>query len=130
MDIKAEAARAKMCCAWAKSKGLRNSARIIDGKVVDDYPLAMEVETLMIHLPFPELALAVHDVHENYLKRHATRKYILFDYPESIIKSKGLKGDAPTLNIPPVLSSLINDETRKAILASWREHFDNAIIKA
>ena len=83
LDIKAKDARAKMCHAWAASKGIPNTAiRNKKEKIEDNYPDAMPIDLLAEHLNLPTLQSSVDDIQDNYLKRPASKKWILCDFPE------------------------------------------------
>lgn len=126
LDIKAEDARAKMCVAWCAEKRIENKAyyHLKTEKLIDDYPDAMPIEILSRHLNLPTLQDSVNDIKENYLKRPATKKWILCDYPEKEIE-KGTKAGKPVikLNIPKALRLLISQPVQKEIKKQWHERY-------
>lgn len=95
LDIKKEDARARMCNAWEKANNIPKS-RIGELKVkrqyvsktsdkvklIDPYPNDMSIEILASGLNLPTLQQMVDDIEQNYLKRSASKKWILCDYPE------------------------------------------------
>ena len=130
LDIKAEEARAKMCVAWCKSKGIENEAEEnAKGKIVDPYPQAMTAEMLSEQLGIPTLVSSIEDIRDNYLKRPATKKWILCDFPEKQDKKAVESGKPTVLKIPPALKSMINKETNDTILKEWSERFPKAKLK-
>lgn len=126
LDIKAEDARAKMCVAWCAEKQIENKAYYNPGtgKLIDEYPDAMSIELLSKHLNLPTLQESVNDIKYNYLKRPATKKWILCDYPEKEIE-KGTKSGKPVikLNIPKALRLLISQPVQKEIKKQWHERY-------
>lgn len=124
LDIKAEDARAKMCVAWAKSIGKPNDAyRNEKEKIVDTYPVDMSIEILASGLNLPTLQESVNDIENNYLKRPASRKWILQDFPEKGIKLAAEKGKRFNFKIPPALKSLLNEASIKEIEGYWFKNF-------
>src|ERR1700749_543068 len=117
LDMKQEDARAMMCRAWAKAKGIQNAAaweRTRAGsdtyKIVDPYPRVMEISMLAENLNLPTLQQSCDDIENNYLKRPGSHKWILCDYPEKKIGA----GDA--LKIPKALDSLLPTSVKVQIL--------------
>lgn len=93
LDISAEDARAKMCVAWSAEKRTENEAKWNKkGKIEDPYPLDMPIDLLSRRLNIPTLKQMVEDVESNYLNRPASKKWILFDYPEKHIAKCGRDG--------------------------------------
>lgn len=125
LDIKKEDARAKMCFAWAKSKGIENTAYRDKKtkKLKDDFPLAMEVEMLAKELNLPTLPDSIKDITDNFLKRSATKKWILCDYPEKEIKRLADAGKPKRLRIPPALSSMLPPESVELIQNEWKSRY-------
>lgn len=126
LDIKAEEARAKMCVAWAKSIGQENQATISrDGKkkIEDPYPVAMPIGVLATHLNLPSLQEMVNDIHDNYLKRPGTKKWILCDFPEKKIKSMDVAGDKKKITVPAALRSLLPSKIVKEIQEEWHKRY-------
>jgi hypothetical protein len=120
LEIPAEDARAKMCVAWCKARGLQNKAtRTPTGKIEDDYPDAMSVEMLSECLGIPDLQGMITDIEVNYLIRPAAKKYILCDYPEKMIRRMEDSGTRKRLSIPKALRTLVDESTRKNILKEW-----------
>jgi hypothetical protein len=126
LDIQKEDARAKMCTAWAKSQGIENAAEWSKtGKIIDVYPVTMEVEMLAKELNIPTLSQMILDVADNYLKRPAYKKWILCDYPEKEIKKCKESGKPFKLSIPTGLRSLLSDADLNVIKSEWRTRFPN-----
>lgn len=130
LDIKVEDARAKMCHAWCRSKGIQNKAFVTNkNKIFDEYPPDMEVGLLAKELNLPSLPEMIQDIKSNYLSRSATKYWILNTYPETEIKKKLEKGSKLTLNVPRPLLSLLPTATVETIKTEWRKRFPNAIVK-
>lgn len=125
LDIKKEDARAKMCVAWAASKGEENkAARNAKGKIEDPYPVAMPVQMLAQFLNLPTLQESVNDITDNYLNRPASKKWILCDLPEKIIKKAEAEGDPnPKFAIPPALRSMLPKSQQEIIFKEWEKRF-------
>ena len=83
LDIKAEAARAKMCYAWASENKIINTAYADEKeKIIDPYPETMRIEILAQWLNLPTLQQSVDDIVNNYTKRPATKKWIFAIIPK------------------------------------------------
>lgn len=124
LDIKAEDARAKMCHAYAKYKGIKNEASVNHkSKVVDPYPPAMDISILSEYLNLPTLQQMVNDIEENYLNRPATKKWILCDYPEKTMKAAKEAGKKMKVDIPPALRSMLPAKTQQAIKLEWQRRY-------
>jgi hypothetical protein len=133
LDIKKEDARAKMCNAWCKEKGIEKTGhwkvdvkaeRDPHGKKIkDDYPLAMPISMLAEHLNIPTLQSMVDDIVTNYLVRPATKKYILCDLPEKLVLKAKEEGKKPKAAIPSALKSMLPTATQKTILEEWEKRF-------
>jgi hypothetical protein len=129
LDIKKEDARAKMCVAWSKSKNIENTAHYDkNGKLKDDYPLAMDIEMLSKELNLPTLQEMVNDIESNYLNRPATRKWILCDYPEKQIKKCEDAGKPHKVSIPPALKSMLSISDVELIKSEWRNRYKRVIV--
>lgn len=130
LDINKEDARAKMCVAWSRANGLSNSAHRKPGskKIIDDYPLAMEIEMLAKQLNLPTLQSSVDDITENYLTRPASKKWILCDFPEKAIKKAAEDGKVAKLNIPPALKSMLSNRDVEFIKREWAKRYCNVIV--
>jgi hypothetical protein len=76
----------------------------------------MEIGTLAEHLNLPDLQMVVDDIQNNFLKRPASKKWILSDYPEKQLETK-LKSK---IKIPPVLRSLLYDQDIDTIKREWK----------
>jgi len=127
LDIKKEDARARMCNAYSKAHDVLNTAERVKNKIVDSFPKTMPIDMPAKGLNLPTLQKMVDDIRENYLKRQATKKYILYDYPEAMIK-KAESGDKPPpykVSIPPALASLLTDEDNNTILNAWESKYKN-----
>jgi hypothetical protein len=99
-------------------------------KIRNSLPESMEIDTLSGHLGIQTLRTAIQDIKENYLVRPATRKWILCDYPEKLIKAALAAGKKKTtLSLPGALKSLLSDQVAAAIAKEWAERFPKAIIK-
>ena len=126
LDIKAEEARAKMCVAYCKFKGIENEAVENDkGKIVDKYPVSISIEILSKHLNLPTLQSMVNDIEQSYLMRPASKKWILCDFPETTIRLAEQSGkDYPIkINLPPALRSMLPKETLNTVYESWKNSF-------
>lgn len=135
LDIKKEDARAKMCNAWEKYKGItkdrdslgfekvHGATRSVTKKIEDDYPQAMPIEVIASGLILPTLQEMVNDIVSNYLNRPASKKYILVDYPEKFIKKCENEGkEFPVkIDIPAALKSMLPDETKLKIYGYWKD---------
>lgn len=122
LDINQEDARAKMCHAWAKSKKETQKAewsKLKKHKIEDNYPVAISIEVLATELNIPNLQEMVNEIHDNYLKRQATKKFILFDFPEKELKTKR----KDEVHIPPGLKSLMPDEIIQEIKTQWVKRY-------
>lgn len=137
LDIKREDARARMCNAWEKEKGIQKdtNANKFDhvhgakwnekNKIVDQYPQAMSIELLERGLNMPHLQAMVMDINQNYLTRSASKKYILFEYPEKVLIKARNDGKAwpVRIDLPPALKSLLPSDTVAQIHDYWRSSF-------
>jgi len=124
LDIKAEDARLKMTHAWCKIHAIKNDAFLnLKDKVEDPYPAAMEISVLAEGLNLPNLQAMVDDIHNNYLVRPATKKWILCDYPEKEIKSMLVKGKGKALALPKALHSLLSAKTIAEVKREWTERY-------
>jgi hypothetical protein len=124
LDIKKEDARAKMCFAWCADKGIQNRAiRNAKNKIIDDYPGAMPVEMLAVQLNLPTLQAMVDGIVTNYLIRPATRKWILSDYPEKMVKKAQDEGALPKLAIPAGLRSMLPTAIVTQIYDHWLDRY-------
>jgi hypothetical protein len=124
LDIKKEDARAKMCVAWSSDKGEENKAeRNAKGKLVDPYPVAMPIDMLAEKLNLPTLQQSVDDICENYLKRPASKKWILCDFPEKHLAKNKEAGQDKVINIPSALKSFLKKEDRELIANEWQARY-------
>ena len=126
LEIPKEKARAKMCYAWCKEKGIDNTAyKSEKGKIIDPYPQAMPVEILSKHLNLPTLQEMVYDIRHNYLNRPASKKYILIDYPEKFVKKKDDEGKRQPhhIQIPPALRSMLPKQVIEQIHSAWKKRY-------
>jgi hypothetical protein len=129
LDIKKHEARGKMCVAWAKHTGIQNTAYHNNkGKLIDDYPLAMEIEMLSRQLNLPTLQSSVEDIVNNFLIRPASKRWILCDYPEKQIKKLEESGKPLKLNVPSALKSLLSESDIQKIKSEWSARYKNAIV--
>lgn len=128
LGIRPADARDRMVYAWCKSKGEEVSINYVN-EFADGYPDEMDVEFLSKWLNVPNLKQAVDDIHNNYLKRNATRSFIL-NYPLKKI-NKALDDARKTesrpahtsVSIPRVLASMLNDEVYNEIVREWTERY-------
>lgn len=135
LDIKKEDARARMCAAWEKAKNIpkmgfafeeRLSSNVVrdnSKKIKDPYPNDMPIEILASGLNLPTLQQMVDDIEQNYLKRSASKKWILCDYPEKELKKLANDGKPLRLNIPAALKSMLPSETIEIIESEWARRF-------
>jgi hypothetical protein len=129
LEITKEDARCKMCVAWSKSKGIENAAEYDkNDKLVDPYPLAMEIEMLAKELNLPTLQDSVDDICNNFLVRPAAKKWILCDYPEKQIKKCDDAGKPYKVTIPPALKSMLSASDIEKIKAEWRSRYKKVIV--
>jgi hypothetical protein len=120
-------ARAKMCMAWCNSKGIENKATwTASGLAIEndeDYPDDIHIELLAKELNIPNLQDMVDDVENNYLTRAATKKFILYDFPQKHVELCTKNGKIKRLNIPPGLRSMLPSKTIDIIKKKWHESF-------
>lgn len=92
-------------------------------KVEDEFPIAMPIEMLSKELCLPDLQMACDDIEKNYLERKATRRWIMWDYPEKQIAAQERSGKTPPYrcNIPPALKSMLPESVQEVVLKHWRE---------
>jgi len=129
LDIKKEDARAMMCNAWCKAKGIQNMATRNDkGKISDAYPQAMDVQLLADQLNLPTLAESLNDIENNYLSRPASKKWILCDYPEKLEVKANKECKELKLKMPPALESIMRRDLVDKVKQEWRARFPKAII--
>lgn len=137
LDITKEDARARMCNAWTKEKGIgKNYDQSIKGvtrnkknKIEDGYPQAMPIALIAKQLNIPDLQQVVDDIVNNYLVRPGTKRYILFEYPEKKIKRAESDGKNPPfkIDLPPALKSMLPRETVDQIYKRWTENYNVCI---
>jgi len=124
LSEKVEDTRAMMCSAWATMTEVKNTAYWNkQNKVVDKFPEFMDVPLLAAGLNMPGLQQAINDIHNNYLKRAATRKWILCDIPEKQIEKNTKTGRSKKPQIPVALRSLISDKVRVEVASYWQEKY-------
>jgi len=137
LDIKVEDARARMCAAWAKYKGIPEehdkegprigkTARDAKKKVKDEYPIVMGVDMLSKYAGLPDLQFAVNDITNNYLKRPGTRKFILSDYPDKELTKQHAAGKPYKLHIPSFISAFLSKADQDAIVEEWKRRYPQA----
>jgi hypothetical protein len=126
LDIKAEEARAKMCVAWCRHKGIESRAEVNEkNKVIDPYPEEMQIAILEKELNLPTLQSSIDDIQKNYLIRPGTKKWILCDYPEKMILKANEAGKKFNFQIPKALRSLLPDAIQKEIKGEWFRRYSN-----
>lgn len=131
LDIKKEDARTMMCNAWTRSQGMEKVGvmkeipkvkRGKSNKIEDAFPQAMLIELLSKELNLPDLQMACDDIENKYLERKATRRYIMWDYPEKLILKAEKDGKKPPYKaaLPPALKSFLPQEIIDQILKHWQ----------
>lgn len=134
LDIKKEDARAKMCNAYTRAQGIpkeydkqgpkvAKAKRNEKKKIEDPFPAAMEITMLSKELNLPDLQAACDDIEKNYLERKATRRWIMWDYPEKLIAKAEKEDKKPPYkaSLPPALRSMLPDAIREQIYKHWHE---------
>lgn len=132
LDIKKEDARAKMCNAWTRwhslaKEGPQNAVpqakRGKRNKIDDPFPLAMSIDMLSKELNLPDLQTACDDIENNYLERKATRRWIMWDYPEKLIAKAEKEDKKPPYkaSLPPALRSMLPQTIQEQIYKHWHE---------
>lgn len=133
LDIKVGDARAMMCQAYQPERNgveVKGAEWSESGKNVEDnYPEAMPIELLSKKLNLPHLQTAADDIENNYLSRPASKKYILCDYPETLIRKAEEAGKQFPIpaDIPPALRSMLPEASKKQIYDYWRKYVTNEI---
>lgn len=127
-------ARKKMIVAWCREKGLEVpelDKRYSDSewekkqmKRLDTYPDVMDIDMLSRQLNLPGLKSAADDIKHNYLKRAATRQWIV-EYPQEVINKKEIIPSK--ISIPNPLRGLLSDETVAEILDIWKKRYGHLI---
>jgi hypothetical protein len=127
LDIKVEDARAKMCAAYSQERNegtetVKGAVWNMKNRVDDDFPKQMSIDLLSRRLNLPHLQTAVDDIVSNYLTRPGTRRYILRDFPDKLIKKTEEAGQQfpVKIDIPPALRSMLPDSTRQDIYNYWK----------
>jgi hypothetical protein len=123
-------ARKKMIFAWCKEKNLPVPAldkKYIDAewekkqmKNLDTYPILMDIGMLSRQLDIPNLLTAAEDIKHNYLKRTATRQWII-EYPQDIINKKQCIPER--IIIPNPLRGLLSSETIAEVITIWKKRY-------
>lgn len=120
LDIKVIDARAMMCHAWAKYNRIDNEAEYNEkGKIIDPYPLAMEIVMLAEQLNLPTLFQSVKDIQDNFLKRPGSKKWILCDYPEKELQTKPRN----KIKVPSILTSFLSNDDIQFIENEWNKRY-------
>lgn len=136
LDIKKEDARAKMCAAWEKAHGIKRDSNALGfekvkdakwnskNKIEDPYPQAMPINIIAEGLNMPTLESMFLDIRENYLKRPASKRWILATYPEKVIKKAEEEGKKfpVKIAIPPALKSLLPTQAQRDIFNYWKSY--------
>jgi len=128
LDISPTDARKKMVaayCSWKRIEPKVQYEKTATGRdnMSDQYPPQMEIRMLAEYMNLPTLQAMVDDIHNNYLKRNATKKYILSDYPEQERAKMQKEGKNRKLNIPTALKSLLPESTVKEIEIEWYKRY-------
>lgn len=125
LDIKVSDAKDKIVACIFKKNGevIPRMTKKQKKEFVKDYPGYLPVKDLSEHLGIPNLDVLIEDIHENFLKRNATKKYILSDHPEKHIKSCEKAGKLRDIKIPPGLKSFLKQSDIDFIHQKWRERY-------
>ena len=128
LDISPTDARKKMIaayCSWKKIEPKVQFEKTATGreKMSDQYPPQMEIRMLSEYMNLPTLQAMVDDIHNNYMTRNATKKYILSDYPEKEIVKMQAEGKNRKINIPVALKSLLPENTVTDIENEWLKRY-------
>lgn len=128
LDIEPIEAVRKIIYVHCKAKGLEVPLKynhIKDYYFKDSlWPMEFDVSLLSEHLNLPELQRAIDDIRENYMKKNATRKYILLDFPEKEMRLK-LKDK---IRVPSVLASLLKPEDVEFIESEWSRRYGIGVL--
>lgn len=118
LDIKPIEALEKMIAVHCKVKNCSTPRPADKVKVYinEGYPQEMDCGLLAVHLGIPSLQQSVEDIKNNFLKRPATKKWILCDYPEKQLQTK----PAHKVKVPPVLASMLSQKDVEFIREQWR----------
>jgi hypothetical protein len=123
LDIEPIEALEKMIAANCKigHKDLPHKREKVREYLADEtIPRTMPVDVLASCLNLPDLSTAIEDIRHNYLKRQATKKWILCDYPEKQL----VNNPRHKVRIPPVLASMVDIKTLTEIKKVWNERFN------
>lgn len=83
------------------------------GKIIDPYPVTIDISILSEQLNLPTLEAMVRDIEENFLTRPAAKKWILCDYPEKKLKAAKEAGKPNVVPMPAGLRSLLPTKTQQ-----------------
>jgi hypothetical protein len=82
---------------------------------------AIDIDKMSKHLDI-DLMFYIGDIKFNYMKRSATRGFIM-NYPDSKLKPNK-DGKIPrSVSIPPILKSFLSDLVAKEIVEAWKEKY-------
>jgi hypothetical protein len=121
LDIKPIEALEKIIYVHCKVKGISRPQPQdkVKSYLVDGFPEDFDLGSLAVHLNLPSLQQSVEDIRNNFLKRPATKKWILCDYPEKELKTKAHN----RVKIPSALASLLNKKDLEIISEEWSKRF-------
>lgn len=88
-------------------------------KVRNDLPESYDIGLLCVHLNLPTLQQSVDDIQNNFLKRPATKRWILCDFPEKELRTKPKK----KIKIPDTLASFLKEEDLNIIHDEWKKRY-------
>lgn len=115
LDIKEKDAAKKLVFAV---KGNKEKWQHIDEV---EPPESVSIERLSYSLNIPNLQEMVNDIHLNFFKRPATRKFIL-EYPIKVYEEKKRKGvEKFTITVPAKYRRLLHEDVIKQINDKWKE---------
>lgn len=106
LDIKPIEALEKIIAVNCKVKGISVPTRQtkVTHYIIDGHPQEYDCGLLAVHLNLPTLQQSVEDIRNNFLKRPATKKWILCDYPEKQLQTK----PPHKVKVPSVLASMLS----------------------
>lgn len=138
LDLKLVDARKKMISAYCTWKRFDPKVEYVTNPKTGtvkmhelvEYPVEMDIKMLAEYLNLPTLQAMVDDITYNYMKRSATKKYILSDFPEQEINKMKSEGKNKKINIPPALKSMLLPETVKEIEIEWYKRYKHLRLDA
>lgn len=123
LDIEAIEALGKIIFAHCKDRNQDIPPQKAKPYKVTDYknmglPQEIPLDVLEKHTGL-KLGSAILDISENYLKRPASKKWILCDFPERELQTKPKN----KIKIPSALASLLSKESLATIKQEWHERY-------